>query len=234
MGLRAQLQDGAPVISTLRAGVTAALAATMLAALSIGLPAHAQPADFDSYVLSLSWSPSFCMQERGGGQDQQCRSGRPYGFVVHGLWPQRDFGPPPDGCGRAPRIDDRLVRSMLDLMPSFGLVIHEWRRHGNCSGLAPEEYFAAVRRAYGHLRIPAEFRSVDRPRTLAPVEIEAAFVRDNPGLTRNAIAVTCRSGLLQEVRVCLSKNLEYRPCPEVDRRSCRAGRIEVPPIRGRW
>jgi len=213
--------------------VRGCVVATLAAAVLSCLPARAEPVDFDSYVLALSWSPTFCLQERGGRDNQQCRSGRPYGFVVHGLWPQRDAGPPPNDCGPAPRIDDRLIRNMLDLMPSFGLVIHEWRSHGTCTGLPPEEFFATVRRAYGHVRIPAEFRNSDRPRDLAPAEIEAAFVRENPGLTRNMVAITCRDRLLQEVRICLSKELQYRPCPEVDRRSCRAGRIEVPPIRAR-
>ncbi|NUR13135.1 MAG: ribonuclease T, partial [Bradyrhizobium sp.] len=53
------------------------------------------PGEFDFYVLSLSWSPSFCEEaaERGGRSQIQC-SGRPYAFVVHGLWPQDENGFP--------------------------------------------------------------------------------------------------------------------------------------------
>src|SRR5215212_5317363 len=50
------------------------------------------PGEFDFYVLSLSWSPSFCdaASERGNsGRNQQAQcGGRPFSFVVHGLWPQ--------------------------------------------------------------------------------------------------------------------------------------------------
>src|ERR1700761_3943127 len=50
------------------------------------------PGEFDFYVLSLSWSPSFCeaASERGRtGRSQQAQCGeRPFSFVVHGLWPQ--------------------------------------------------------------------------------------------------------------------------------------------------
>ena len=65
--------------------------------------------EFDFYVLSLSWSPSYCEAagERGGSsksQQIQC-GGRPFSFVVHGLWPQYERGFP-NYCERpAPRLD---------------------------------------------------------------------------------------------------------------------------------
>lgn len=47
------------------------------------------PGEFDFYVLSLSWSPSFCEEAaergRGGGRSNIQCEGRPYSFVVHGL-----------------------------------------------------------------------------------------------------------------------------------------------------
>ncbi|MCC2111314.1 MAG: hypothetical protein KDJ16_04705, partial [Hyphomicrobiales bacterium] len=52
------------------------------------------PGDFDYYVLSLSWSPSYCEAE-GDPREPQCRKERPsrrYAFVVHGLWPQYERG----------------------------------------------------------------------------------------------------------------------------------------------
>jgi ribonuclease T2 len=56
------------------------------------------PGEFDFYVLSLSWSPSFCeaASERGNsGRSQQAQcGGRPFSFVVHGLWPQYERGFP--------------------------------------------------------------------------------------------------------------------------------------------
>src|SRR5690349_19239687 len=53
-----------------------------------------EPGNFDFYLLSLSWSPSFC--ETAGDRksaQQQCGE-RPYSFVVHGLWPQYERGFP--------------------------------------------------------------------------------------------------------------------------------------------
>ena len=59
-----------------------------------------EPGKFDYYVLALSWSPSYCQaaQERAPNRapDQQC-SGRPFSFVVHGLWPQYERGFPARG-----------------------------------------------------------------------------------------------------------------------------------------
>ena len=43
------------------------------------------------------------------------------------------------------------------------------------------------------------------------------------------MAVTCDQGEFEEIRICLTKDLEFRSCQEVDRRSCRAGSVSVPP-----
>jgi len=32
--------------------------------------------------------------------------------------------------------------------------------------------------------------------------------------------------------VCLSRDLAFQPCPEVDRRTCRLSRMVMPPVRG--
>src|SRR6202000_516739 len=85
------------------ASVVAALVLSA-AALLASPPASAQdgrqntPGQFDYYVLSLSWSPSFCAEaedrgSRGRSQAAQC-GGRPFSFVVHGLWPQYEHGYP--------------------------------------------------------------------------------------------------------------------------------------------
>src|SRR3974390_868724 len=76
---------------------------------------------FDFYVLSLSWSPSFCAaaaeRGRGRGDGRQCGA-RPYSFVVHGLWPQYERGFPEYCETPAPRLNYRIMTSMLDLMPA--------------------------------------------------------------------------------------------------------------------
>ena len=120
------------------------MALAMLVAMVAGIrPATAQdsrqnaPGEFDFYVLSLSWSPSYCeeAEERGNSgrsQAQQC-GGRPFSFVVHGLWPQYERGFP-EYCQRpSPRLGRNIMTSMLDLMPAPGLIYNEWDKHGTCS-----------------------------------------------------------------------------------------------------
>jgi len=68
--------------------------------------------------------------------------------------------------------------------------------------------------------------------SLSPDDVEEAFVKANPGLSRSAIAVTCNSTRLSEVRICMSKDLKYRDCPEIDRRACRRDKVLMPPVRG--
>ena len=194
------------------------------------------PGEFDFYVLSLSWSPSFCeaASERGNSgrsQQSQC-GGRPFSFVVHGLWPQYERGFP-EYCQRpAPRLARNIMTSMLDLMPAPGLIFNEWDKHGTCSGLGERGYFETIRKARAAVKIPPEYLELTDARTVSPAEVEEAFVKVNPGLSAAAIAVTCNRTRLSEVRVCLAKDLQFRPCDEIDRRSCRRDQVTMPPIRG--
>ena len=193
------------------------------------------PGQFDFYVLALSWSPSFCEQasERGnsGRSATQC-SGRPFSFVVHGLWPQYERGFP-EYCQRSAEwLDRNIMTSMLDLMPAPGLIFNEWKKHGTCSGLGGKAYFETIRKARAAVKIPEEFLQLGNPKTIAPDDLEAAFIKVNPGLSNSAISVTCDAKRLSEVRVCLSKELQFRSCEEIDRRACRRDQVLMPPVRG--
>jgi ribonuclease T2 len=193
-----------------------------------------EPGKFDFYVLSLSWSPSFCAAnaERGFQRsDPQCGP-RPFSFVVHGMWPQYERGFPEFCQVPSPRLNRNIVSSMLDLMPSPRLVFHEWDRHGTCSGLSAGAFFDNVRKARAVVKIPPQYIDLRSPLTVTPDEVEEAFVKANPGLTRDGIAVTCGGRRLDEVRICLSRELQFRDCPETNGRSCRRDRLVMPPVRG--
>jgi ribonuclease T2 len=192
------------------------------------------PGEFDFYVLSLSWSPSFCeaASERGNTGRSQVQCERPFSFVVHGLWPQYERGFP-EYCQRpSPRLDRNIMTSMLDLMPAPGLIFSEWDKHGTCSGLGARAYFETIRKARAAVKIPEELLQLSEPKTIAPGELEEAFIKVNPGLSSSAISVTCDTRRLSEVRVCLSRDLQFRACEEIDRRACRRDQVLMPPIRG--
>ncbi len=194
---------------------------------SPGRPSAVAPAGFDFYVLALSWSPSFCETHRGGGK--QCgRGGAERGFVLHGLWPQYERGFPQD-C----RAEQALSRPALErargVYPEEGLARYEWRKHGACTGLSAVDYFDAAARAKAMVATPQALASLSRDQTLGGSEIERAFLEGNPRLRPGMLSVVCDHGALQEVRVCVAKDLrEFHACPELARRGCRDRAIRVP------
>jgi ribonuclease T2 len=220
----------------------AARAACLLALfLSVSSAAIAQdrrqnePGQFDFYVLALSWSPSFCEASRERAPKRtpppQCGE-RPYSFVVHGLWPQYDKGFPEFCQVPAPRLDRNIVSSMLDLMPSPRLVFNQWDKHGTCSGLNARAYFETMRKARAVIKIPEDYIELKAPLMVTPHEVEAAFIKANPGMPPEPFAVNCDSKRLSEVRICMSKDFKFRACSEVERRACRRDKVVMPPVRG--
>ena len=195
------------------------------------------PGKFDYYVLALSWSPSYCAEKGKADKSPQCAGTRPYAFILHGLWPQYASGwPETCGMGNKSRVPGRLVSSMLDIMPSRGLVIHQYKKHGTCSGLDPERYFQAARKAFERIRIPARYLSPQKPIMLSPREVENDFLKTNQVLKPEMISIACgRKKWLRDVRVCFTKELELRPCGanEAQVKLCRLDKVVMPPVRGR-
>jgi ribonuclease T2 len=187
--------------------------------------------DFDFYVLALSWSPGFCDAGGAAKSPEQCAPGADLGFVTHGLWPQYQHGYPAD-CDPSRAVSRIALDQTRGVYPSQGLARYEWRKHGTCTGLSPEAYFAAVKAARDSIVIPEALRAPREARTIAPADLQRAFVAANPGLRAGAIAIGCRGGELEEVRLCLSKDLRrFVDCPEVARAACRAGVIAAAPVR---
>ncbi|MCY0094529.1 ribonuclease T2 family protein [Hoeflea ulvae] len=184
---------------------------------------------FDFYVLAMSWSPAYCEIEGAGANQQQCDEDRDLRFVIHGLWPQFEKGYP-EFCatGEPDRVPSSLGRDYTDIVPSMGLIGHQWRKHGSCSGLSQKDYFRVLRAASDRVRVPAEFSMSNLPAQMDAMEAEAAFVGANPGMAGDGIAISCTRGMLREVRICLTPSLDFRACGDVDRGGCRATNLEVP------
>lgn len=184
------------------------------------------PTPFDFYVLAISWSPSYCAAEGASANRRQCEARPPHGFVVHGLWPQHEQGWP-EFCapGSEEWVADELARSMLDIMPSSGLVGHQWRKHGSCSGLSQEDYFALTRAAFERIALPDP-----APLTplVDPVRLATMVRSANEGLEEGQMAVTCDATYLREIRICMTGNLDFRACPEVAARACVLDQARMP------
>ncbi|GAC1671786.1 MAG: ribonuclease T2 [Steroidobacteraceae bacterium] len=191
----------------------------------------APPGDFAYYLLSLSWSPAFCLSSPGAAE---CSGPRRFGFIVHGLWPQYERGWP-EHCDVHREVPDDVVRGMADLMPAPALVHHEWAAHGTCSGLEPAEFFALVRRAYANVVIPQELSIPAQGIEQSPAAVAGAFLRANPRAAAQSVVVTCsgqNSPRLREVRICLDRELTPRSCSaDVVRGACRAALMIIPPVR---
>lgn len=191
-----------------------------------------RPGDFDFYVLSLSWSPAYCAEEGDNANSQQCDARRSYGFIVHGLWPQYEHGYPRECYTSQRYVPDSIVHDMRDIMPSGSLVGHQWRMHGSCSGLSQRDYFGTIRKAYESVSIPKQFQDVRSDGEFSANDIERAFVAANRGLNEDGISTACGKKLLREVRICMTRDLKFRTCGELERKACRADRLQIPHPRG--
>jgi ribonuclease T2 len=217
-----------------RSRVSGALALVVAAVLAGAAMAFGnKPGDFDYYVLVLGWAPTYCRSEGRLRNAAECDAHSPHAFVLHGLWPQFEKGWP-ENCQTGTRIwvPQAVIDDMRDIMPDKGLIIHEYRAHGTCSGLDPRQYFGISRELYERVAVPERFRAPGAEASLSADEIERAFLAANPWLKPDMIAIGCRGANLLDIRVCFGRDLFPRACGpnEEQRRLCSAGAIKVPPV----
>jgi ribonuclease T2 len=198
----------------------------LLVSASIAIEVGAQSArrkpaagNFDFYLLNLSWSPEFCATHPGG---KQCALHST--LVLHGLWPQNNDGTWPQNCSPAPGPANPSQYS--DIYPDPGLLQHEWQKHGTCSGLRPDAYFSAARKAFQSVKVPPQLAGLTSQTSLPPEQILALFRSGDPQIPRSAMALSCGNNYLTAIEICLDKNLSPIPCSGV--RSCRANTVRIP------
>ncbi|WP_299192955.1 ribonuclease T2 [uncultured Litoreibacter sp.] len=187
--------------------------------------------EFDYYVLALSWSPNWCALEGDARNSDQCDPKHDHGWIMHGLWPQFEEGWP-SYCNTRERSPSRSeTAAMADVMGTGGLAWHQWKKHGRCSGLSSQDYFALSREAYAKITRPAVFRKLKDPVKLPAHVIEEAFLLENDGLKTGGITITCKNRHIQEARICLTKELDFRSCGHDTIRDCRMDDALFTPIR---
>ena len=190
-------------------------------AFSAQVRAEGEPAGrFDYYVLSLTWSANWCALEGDARGEDQCLPGRRLGFTLHGLWPQWEAGWP-DYCRTTAADPSRSeTAAMADVMGSGGLAWYQWKKHGRCSGLSAKDYFALSREALASVTMPPVFGRIATPLELPASVVEDAFLEANPALRPDMLTVTCKAGMIQEIRICLAKDMTPRACAPDTRRDC--------------
>lgn len=187
-------------------------------------PTAEPSADFDFYVLSLSWSPDYCATA-DNADPNQCSVGKKLGFVLHGLWPQYLNGYPSD-CATT-RLPDKVLARFPNLFPSTSLAIHEWRKHGTCSGLTPEAYLIKAKEIKDSVAIPIDYQRPTKPLRVTVNDLKQAFMAANPDFTETTVVVNCSGSgrFLKEIYVCFSIDGEPIACSRElqkdESRSCR-------------
>ena len=188
-------------------------------------PAAAQapgkPGHFDYYLLDLAWSPAFCAHL---STSPECQA-HP-GFVLHGLWPQYNDGSWPANCdGHEPPPTD--FSHWLTMTPSLSLLHHEWSKHGECTLLTGNQFFAKAQKAYDAVKIPPFFTRLRHEVTMPPAKIRTLFLRANPTLTARNVNVSCYNHHLIAFQVCLSKSLHPVTCTNL--RPCKGPTVKILP-----
>ncbi|MGJ8626129.1 MAG: ribonuclease T2 family protein [Sulfitobacter sp.] len=207
-----------------------------LVALLFGLPISASAknelaGEYDYFVLSLSWSPNWCAIEGDAKRSPQCADDTGHGWIMHGLWPQFHRGYP-SFCRTVERPPSRgMTNAMADIMGTGGLAWHQWNKHGTCTGLSAQDYYALSRRAYATVTRPDIFRKLDRSVKLPASVVEDAFLKANPTFEPDGITITCRNGHIQEARLCLSRDLMPVPCGQDVVRDCTLKDAVFDPLR---
>ncbi|QCO56277.1 ribonuclease T [Pseudorhodobacter turbinis] len=176
--------------------------------------------DFDYYVMALSWSSNWCALQGDARGEDQCLPGKGLTFTLHGLWPQYESGWP-SYCRTTAQDPSRgQSAEMADIMGGAGLAWYQWKKHGRCAGLSATDYFATARKAFNSVQEPDVFAKINKTLEVPAAVIEEAFLAANPALEKDMITVTCRAGMIQEVRLCLTKDLEPRRCGTDTIRDC--------------
>ena len=183
---------------------------------------------FDYYLLSLSWSPSYCLIHPEDAS--QCHR-RGYGFVLHGLWPQYEGGGYPQDCATSAVLTAQAFALARTIYPSPKLIEHEWQRHGTCSGLDALGYFRTADAALAVVRIPPVFAAPATDQQLDVETIRRRFLAANPSMPADGLSVRCSRGELTEVRVCLSRELKVRRCDGALGSRCDRAALSIPSVR---
>lgn len=175
---------------------------------------YARRTPVKGYTLALSWSREYCKgRESEPKMRLQCSGAiGDFGFVLHGLWPETNGPNYPQWCRKSPLLSPKVIAQNICMTPDVQLLQHEWVKHGTCMARSPEAYFGAAKLMFEAVQYPDMDRLSRKPLTAAGLADAIADI--NEGLPANAVRVKANErGWLQEVRICLGKDMRPRRCP---------------------
>jgi ribonuclease T2 len=188
-------------------------AALPIVAVAVGMlitsPGFAQqkgvPGKFDFYLLDMPWGPEFCSIKDVSPQCEPQRT-----FVLHGLWAQNYDGTWPVFC--SDKAGPKDIAKHLALTPDLQLLHHEWDKHGTCSAVGPQRFFAMEHEAFRKVKIPVELKSSERELSFSTDKLMNLFELANPGFPAGSFSLSCKDGKLISVEACFDKNLHAIQC----------------------
>lgn len=160
------------------------------------------------YVYAYSWTPGFCYNQNYPG----CSNSLPYwgsNFTIHGLWPQYINTGYPSSCTTElfdTTIPEQIGEStMIQYWPDVQYTtddpqydsfwIHEWSKHGTCSGLTQLQYFNEAIQLTQRIPTPSILsESVGN-------NISASILRDSMG-GNNYVSLQCNNQVLTGAYTC--------------------------------
>ncbi|MBI3447063.1 MAG: ribonuclease T2 [Magnetospirillum sp.] len=180
-------------------------------------PTRGRPGQFDYYLLSLSWAPSYCATPSGRQNRQECGPGTDYGMVVHGLWPQFTNGQWPQCCQAvAPLTPSPTIDKLSRIMIGSSLMEHEWEKHGSCVTTRQDAYFGSIGQVVAKLGL-APTLSAKGITTIKVSELKRHWSLPAPSITTR-----CKGKRLGEIHICLDLKLDPIACPaaEIEADNC--------------
>lgn len=194
----------------------------LLCSVAVNAQNKGTPGKFDFYVLDMPWGPEFC-----NIKDVSPTCKPQSGFVLHGMWPQFSNDSWPVFCSDEHGPSD--LRASLDITPDLQLLQHEWEKHGTCSAVGPQKFFAMEHKAFRSVAIPSAFRHVSGEFSLTPEWILRSFEFENPSFPSGSFSVSCKEGKLTAVEACFGKDLQPVACAGIT--SCKAQVLRVGALR---
>ncbi|CAF1565576.1 unnamed protein product [Rotaria sordida] len=174
----------------------------------------------DYFRLSISWSPTFCNEQRHAKTLFQCQ--HLFGFIVHGLWPStmkknnslHSLHSHPRNCRNEKPIPIDIIRKYFCIMPSEILMQAEWEKHGTCYWQKPEDYFEKINTLYSNINLPNNINEIlNNPTISKRTSIQSSFLNINPQLKSDYIDIVMnKEKKLKEVAFCYDHSFSYITC----------------------